>query len=293
MAEKNDSRVELKVNLHRQKGFYTCLASCVKTINDYFGVDDSWIFRNYWKKRRALDPRLIRLSYEEMEWRYLKKGRDLEEYALTDWLGGIPTSDTIIVKAATRASRLYDVTLASTNPLFGKPMEDVMEECSRDDGTGKWGYTQYEMFQLREFLKGGGKVMQVKADAGWLERLIKEEAIPIIAVSKSLVGAELDGKSISGLHAYIVHGFDNNGNGQNGQPAREKTKEYKNSGMALLGLIGRGGSKPASLPKGKVLVADPMSGNIEVERELFELIWGDSEKGMHGAYTIVLRKKKV
>lgn len=288
-------RVEVPVNLHRQRSLYTCLASSFKTINDYFGVDDSRIFKNYWRKRRALDPRLVRLSYEEMEWRYLKKGKDLEEYALTDWLGGIPTSDTIVEKAAVRALDLYDVTLASTNPLFGKPMADVMGACARDDGTGKWGYTRYEMFQLHEFLKKGGKVMQVKADSGWLEDLIREEAIPIIAVSKSLVGAELDGKSISGLHAYIVHGFDNGS--QTDQPAKEKKKEYENSERALLGNAGassgngnvNGKQEP---PKGKVLVADPMSGKLEVDRELFELVWGDSENGMHGAYTIVLRKKK-
>lgn len=285
-------RVEVPVNLHRQRSFYTCLASCVKTINDYFGVDDSRIFKNYWLKRRALDPRLVRLSYEELEWRYLKKGKDLEEYALTDWLGGIPTSDTIIEKAAVRALDFYDVTLASTNPLFGKPTAEMMEECARDDGTEKWGYTQSEMFHLREFLKGGGKVMQVKADSGWLEELIREEAIPIIAVSKSLVEAKLDGKSISGLHAYIVHGFDNNGDSQTGQPAKEKKEEYENSEKALLGLAESSGRKTGSPPKGHVLVADPMSGNIEVERELFELVWGDSEKGMHGAYAMVLRKKK-
>lgn len=281
-------RVELKVNLHRQRSFYTCLASCVKTINDYFGVDDSRIFKNYWRKRRDLDPRLVRLNYDEMAWRYLKKGKDIEEYALTDWLGGIPTSDTIVEKAAVRALDIYDVTLASTNPLFGRPYDEIIEACARDDGTGRWGYTQYEMFQLREFLKKGGKVMQVKADAGWLEDLIREEAIPIIAVSKSLVGAELDGKSISGLHAYIVHGFDNSS--QTNQPAGEKKKEYESSERALLGNAGV--SKPGSLPIGKILVADPMSGKIEVERELFEMVWGDSENGMHGAYTIVLRKKK-
>lgn len=290
MAETD--RVEVRVNLHRQRSFYTCLASCVKTVNGYHGIDDSRIFRNYWGKMRALDPRLVRLSYEELEWHYLKRGKNLEEYALTDWLGGIPTSDTPLVKAAVRALEFYDVTLMSTNPLFGKLACDIIDECAKDDGKRKWGYTQYEMLQLRDFLKKGGAVERVKPEAGWLEELIRSEKIPVIAVSKTMDAIQLDGKPVGGLHAYVVYGFDNGG-GQTGQPAKEKKKEYENSGRALLGNAGVSSSDgKQEPPKGKVLVADPISGNIEVERELFELVWGDSEKGMHGAYTMVLRKKK-
>lgn len=259
-------RVEVPVNLHRQRSLYTCLASSFKTVNEHHGVDDSFIYKRYMRKMRALDPRLVRVSYGELAERYLRKGRDIREYAITDWLGGIPTSDTTIVKAAVRALELYDVTLMSTNPLFGKLACDIIYECAKDDGKRKWGYTQYEMLQLRDFLKKGGTVEKVKPEAGWLEELIHEEKIPVIAVSKPMDAIRLDGRPVGGLHAYVVHGFDNP-SGDEGETKKDPT-----------------------MPGGKILIADPIGGEMEVDRELFELVWGGTP--MHGAYTIVLRKKK-
>ncbi len=259
-------RVEVPVNLHRQRSLYTCLASSFKTVNEHYGVDESFIYKRYVKKMRALDPRLTRASYGELAEKYMRRGRDIQEYAITDWLGGIPTSDTLIVKAAVRALELYDVTLMSTNPLFGKLACDIIDECAKDDGKMKWGYTQYEMFQLRDFLKKGGTVEKVKPEAAWLEELIREEKIPVIAISKTMDAIQLDGKTVGGLHAYVVRGFDNP-SGDEGETKKDPT-----------------------MPGGKILIADPIAGELEVDRELFELVWGGT--AIHGAYTIVLRKKK-
>lgn len=265
MAKTN--RVEVPVNLHRQRSLYTCLASSFKTINEHYGVDESFIYKRYVKKMRALNPRLTRASYGELAEKYMRRGRDIQEYAITDWLGGIPTSDTLIVKAAVRALELYDVTLMSTNPLFGKLACNIIDECAKDDGKRKWGYTQYEMLQLRDFLKKGGTVEKVKPEAGWLEELIREEKIPVIAVSKPMDSLKLNGKAVDGLHAYVVRGFDND------TLPGEKDENTKNQTMS-----------------GKILIADPIGGEMEVDRELFELVWGGTP--VHGAYTIVLRKKK-
>lgn len=267
---KTDNRVEVPVNLHRQRSLYTCLASSFKTINEHYGVDESFIYKRYVKKLRALDPRLTRASYGELAGKYMRRGRDIQEYAITDWLGGMPTSDTIIVKAAVRALELYDVTLMSTNPLFGKLTCDILDECAKDDGKRKWGYTQYEMLQLRDFLKKGGAVEKVEPEAGWLEGLIREEKIPVIAVSKPMDSFKLNGQAVDGLHAYVVRGFErDSGQPDEGENSNGETK------------------RPTG---GKILIADPIGGEMEVDRELFELVWGGT--AVHGAYTIVLRTKK-
>lgn len=251
--KRSEKKFELEVPLHEQTIYGACLAASVKMVNDYYGLDSGPVVDRCVDGLKGLFPEIT------LEWleKYCEDtGVNAVELAMTRVLGGIIGDGMSTITAAKEAIKLfdYDVTLASTNPLFEKGWEELLKECNNP--TRYWGYFDFEMKDLKEYLELGGKVERHQPSIGWLKKAIGGRKVPVIAVSPILKHSYFHGEYVVGPHAYVVDGFDDS----------------------------------------RIFVKDPIAGKMKVPEDYFLDVWGDpyyDREGRHSGYSIVLEKRSV